>query len=196
MKQMSIEVWERAIADCTAVFDPAQRFPAVVQQLDLAPLPFFDGDFVFSAEAWPMIRSLAELHGDHLVRVVVMDPGPAHYEIAIGTAGGFAISTDANSVAYGQGLYGELQADSKGLIGYTGQVVAVFGESLTWGLWCERNVAGLVATSTPELLWQWQVEYGPFLSLEDALQGFLSVNLGPGPSPERTGFEKNYRTFG
>ena len=196
MNWLSEADWERHFAKCETVFQTTKRLPDVVHRLTPAPHPFFDGDAIFSSEAWPLISALASLHGDEQVTFLTIDPAPEYYLASVGRCGGFTLPVLSSDRAYRDALYGSTLVGSPGVIGYTAEVVAVFGESLKWGLWCERNVAGLVVASDPSILGQWQLEYGPFLTAEDALHGFLSVNLGPGSCNERTAFERNYGSFG
>ena len=77
-----------------------------------------------------------------------------------------------------EGLFGNTESPVIDKIGYAAEVVAVFGDSGRWGVWVERNLAGLVASADPPSLAMWELEQGPFLSAEDALDDFLSLNLG------------------
>lgn len=167
--------------------------PEAISRLELPTLPLFDGDVVFGDSAWDMIAALAALHDDELVHFLTIEPGPDQFSEPKGRYG-FTIPSDSTTIDYGEALYG-----SKGpehhvtTLGYVVDVAAVFGESLDWGIWTERNVAGLVVGKDPELLQAWQLGYGPFLAVEEALQDFLGINLGSISDDAAAHWKRNYR---
>jgi hypothetical protein len=54
----------------------------------------------------------------------------------------------------------------------------------------------LVVSADPPALGDWELENGPFLTVEDALEGFLGVNLGGSEDPRFAPLLlRNYGTF-
>lgn len=195
MRWLSAAVWEGRLGQCEVIFHTTKNLPDVVHRLPPAHLPFFDGDFVFGSVAWPMISSLAAIHGDEEVNFLTLDPVPEYFLASKGFYGGFTIPTESSNSDFGGALYGSTLVGSPGVIGYTAEVVAIFGDSLNWGIWIERNVAGLVVAADPVLLDEWQLDHGPFLTSEDALQGFMGLYFGFKESAETAMLEKNYGSF-
>lgn len=162
-----------------AVFDLNSRLPSVVSSLASADAPFFDGDIVLGGSGWELASSLALAHGDPTVNVLMLDPDPAEFFSSTGEYGCFSCASDAARDSYVAGLFGDPRevADQ---IGYVAETVAVFGASGRWGIWAERNIAGLVVSAEPSALGAWELDNGPFLTVDEALDEFLGLNLGVG----------------
>ncbi len=192
------DVWQDLLAKGRAVFDLSKRLPDVVHRLRCGPAPLFDGDVVFGPAAWPMVSSLAALHGDSVVHFLTVEPEDQYFLKSTGEYGSFTAPVPPGSGAYSEGLLGASTEVAPGKIAYAADVVALFGDSGRWGIWSERNVAGLVAADDPAGLAEWEIQHGPFLSVEDALHGFLAVNLGVGPQAESfaSHLRRNYGVFG
>ena len=192
----SAEEWRRLCDLAEQVFDLASRLPSVVSHLEPADAPFFDGDVVFGEIGWSLASSLAFLHDDPVVNLVVVDPESSVFLEATGEYGGFSCPSSSSSESYTSGLFG-VSRGVAGQIGYAAETVAIFGASGRWGIWVQRNIAGLVVSACPQVLGAWELELGPFLSTEDALDGFLGLNLGDAATDSefaRT-LRRNYGTF-
>jgi len=177
VRVQSAEEWRQLRSRAEAVFDLSRRLPFVVSRLQTPGAPFFDGDVVFSDIGWGLASSLAVVHRDPIVNVLVVDPDSAAFISTIGEYGGFSCPSSGTVDCYLAGLFGEASRGGAGQIGYAAETVAVFGTS-GWGIWVERNVAGLVVSTNPSALTAWELENGPFLDADDAIDGFLGVNLG------------------
>lgn len=196
MRWQTPVVWEHRLNQCDAIFETSKRLPEVVHRLKLAPLPIFDGDVIFGSNAWPMLAALAALHGDQEVNFLTVEPTSESFLASTGSYGGFTIPPCSTSDAFGAALFDSTLIGSPGAIGHAAEVAAVFGDSLAWGIWSERNIAGVVTAADPGLLGEWQLEHGPFVSIEDALQEFLGVNLGSKAGAELFAtFEQNFSLF-
>jgi hypothetical protein len=193
----SAEEWGQLWSGAEAVFDLSSRLPFVVSRLQTPGAPFFDGDVIFGDIGWGLASSLAVVHGDPIVNVLVVEPDTAAFISTIGEYGGFSCPSSGTVDCYLAGLFGEASRGVAGQIGYAAETVAVFGTSGRWGIWVERNVAGLVVSTIPSALAAWELENGPFLDADDAIDGFIGVNLGgPSHSSEfaRT-LRRNYGVF-
>lgn len=179
------------------VFDLSKRLPDLVHRLSTGAAPLFDGDFVFGPSAWPMVSSLAGLHGDSSVHLLTLEPGEEDF-LEAGECGAFTVPVASTPDAYTEGLFGTTPNTGFMRIGYVADVVALFGDSGRWGIWVERNVVGLVATDHPSELALWELEHGPFASVEEAIDDFLALNIGVGPQVRSFASElqRNYGVFG
>ena len=179
----SAEEWRRLRNLAEAVFDLNGRLPAVVSSLLLPDAPFFDGDVIFGEPGWGLASSLALVHGDPVVNVLVVRPDAAEFLATTGQYGCFFCRSDGSDERYLAGLFGEPSSGPVGQIGYAAETLAIFGMSGLWGIWVERNIAGLAVSADPSVLGRWELDNGPFMTADDALDGFLGMNLG-GVGPE------------
>lgn len=196
---ISTEVaWQDIVSKGGGVFDLSKRLPDVVHRLRCGAAPLFDGDIVFGPAAWSMVSSLAARHGDSVVHFLTVEPTEQYFLKSTGEYGGFTAPVDFGRDTYSENLLGSTTEVAVGKIAYAADVVALFGDSRRWGIWSERNVAGLIAVDDPTGLAEWEIEHGPFLSVDDALDGFLAVNLGAGPQAESfaSHLRRNYGVFG
>jgi len=191
-------VFEGIASAGEAALNLANRLPGIVHKLKCGYAPFFDGDVVFGAGSWPMISSLAALHGDAVVHFMTVEPEARYFLEAAGHCGAFSTPVGADSDVYAAGLFGSDLRATSGKIAYTAEVAALFGNSGRWGIWSERGVIGLLATEDPGAIAEWEIAFGPFLSVEDALDGILRVNFGGAAVPEEfaAALERNYGAFG
>ena len=191
------EAWRRLHTLAEGVFDLSSRLPSTVSRVPLAHAPFFDGDVVFGETGWPLVASLANVHNDPVVNLLVIDPDADFFLEATREYGGFSCETSSDSDSYVAGLFGEPRCSVVGQIGYAAEIVVLFGTRGRWGIWVERGVAGLIVSAIPSALARWELDYGPFLTVEDALEGFLGVNLGGSADSEfAISLRRNYGTFG
>ena len=178
------------------VFDFSKRLPELVHRLRCGSVPFFDGDVVFGGAAWPMVSSLAALHGDSMVHFLTLDPAESYFLESTGCYGAFSTAANAPSEAYAEGLFGPGAEIAPGVIAYTADKVALFGDSGRWGVWSERNVIGLVVTDDPSRIAEWEIRHGPFMSAEDAPEDLLELNFGGRvPRNFRSALMRNYGTI-
>lgn len=192
----SAESWRQLRSQAEAVFNLNSRLPHVVSTLLTSRSPFFDGDVIFLDDAWDLVSSLAIVHGDTDVSVMVAESDTASFILSTtGEYGGFTCSSSGTADCYRTGLFGESPRGPAGLIGYVADTVAIFGTSGRWGIWVERNIAGLVVSTTPSALASWELENGPFLNADEALDGFLGVNLG-GSAPDSEFADTLRRNYG
>ena len=178
MTTRPVTVWNQLRSEAERVVDVSARLPAVVHRLPLLDAPFFDGDAVFSEVGWALASSLARLHGDPKVNLIVVDPEPEYFLDAIGEYGAFSCDASDAVECYLAGLFGDGSNNAVGQIGYTAETVAIFGMSGRWGIWVERNVAGLVASVKLPGLAAYMDDHGLFLAVDDALEDLLGLNLG------------------
>ena len=197
VRVQSAEEWLRLRSLAEAVFDFDARFPLAVSSLPIPESPFFDGEIIFGQSGWDLVSSLAIVHGDSDVNVLVVDPDADAFIDATGEYGAFSCQSDGADDCYLAGLFDESSRGVAGQIGCAAETVAVFGSAGRWGIWVERNIAGLVASADRSELGVWELENGPFLTADDALDGFLGVNLGNvGPDSEfATALRRNYGVF-
>jgi hypothetical protein len=190
--------WQRLVGRAEAVFDLSLRLPAVVSHLSCGRAPFFDGDVILGEGGWSLVSSLAAFHNDGVVNLLVVDPGPDLYLEWLGRYGGFCCQSNATSDCYTRGLFGDTASPLVGQIAYTAEVVAVFGDSGRWGVWVERNIAGLVTSADPGALPEWELYHGPFLPADEALDDFLGLQLGGSAASSAFGdtLRRNYGVFG
>lgn len=197
VRVQTAEQWRQLRSRAEAVFDLSSRLPFVVSRLPIPSAPFFDGDVVFGEIGWAMVSSLALVHGDPDVNVLVVEPDTATFISAVGEYGGFSCPSSGRVGCYLAGLFGKPSSGAAGQIGYAAETIAIFGTSGRWGIWVERNVAGLVVSATHPTLAAWKLENGPFLDADDALDGFLGLNLG-GSAPDSafaSTLRRNYGAF-
>jgi len=197
VRVQSAEEWRQLRRIAEAVFDLSSRLPFLVSSLPIPNAPFFDGDVVFGEIGWGLVSSLAVVHGDPDVNVLVVEPDTAAFISMLGEYGGFSCPSSSTIDCYLAGLFGEPTRGPVGQIGYAAETIAIFGASGRWGIWVERNVAGLVVSATPSALAAWELENGPLLNADDALDGFLGVNLG-GNAPDSefaSVLRRNYGVF-
>jgi hypothetical protein len=190
------EAWRQQLTLAEGVFDLSSRLPSSVARVPLAHAPFFDGDVVFGEYGWSLVASLAKVHNDPVVNLLVIDPDADFFLEETGEYGGFSCQSGSDSDGYVAGLFGETRRSVVGQIGYAAEIVVVFGTRGRWGIWVERGVAGLIVSANPSALGPWELENGPFLTADDALEGFLGVNFGGSPDSEfAVSLLHNYRTF-
>jgi hypothetical protein len=197
VRVQSAEEWQRLRGLADSVFDLNSRLPSAVSSLRVSESPLFDGDVIFGESGWGLVSSLALVHSDPTVNVLVVEPDSAAFLSSTGEFGGFSCRSDGAADCYLAGLFGEPSSGPAGQIGYVAETAALFGTSGRWGIWVERNVAGLVVSSDPSALGGWELENGPFLGVDDALEGFLGTNLGyvtPG-SEFASSLRRHYGTF-
>lgn len=167
----------RAIAGAASI-NTEKRLPEhVFTRLPTHTL-FFDGDVLFDSSCWQLIADLAIVHGEAAVHYLVAEPGPQHFATNVGSAGGFTLSVDSTEDELRKCLGVDGDEPENGWIGYVAEAVAIFGDSGDWGIWGERNIAGLVTARESEAFQRWLLKHGPFLPPEDALAGFMGFNTG------------------
>lgn len=175
------EGWRSIRERGAAVFDLNGRLPSVVSSLSSPDAPFFDGDVMLGGSGWLLASSLALAHGDPAVNVLMLDPDPAEFFESTGQYGAFSCASNAARDCYVAGLF-EAPGGDGNQIAYVAETVAVFGASGRWGIWAERNIAGVVVSAQPSTLGLWELDNGPFFAVEEALDEFLGLNLGDGPA--------------
>lgn len=193
----SAEGWHRLRVLAEAVFDLDSRLPAIVSSVRASDAPFFDGDVMFGESGWDLASSLALVHGDSVVNVLVVEPDSAFLLGVRDEYGGFSCRAGGTADCYVAGLFGEPSDGVAGQLGYVAETVALFGSSSRWGIWVERNIAGLVVSADPSALGAWELEHRPFVAADDALDGFLGLNLGAAASDSEfaSSLRLNYGAF-
>ncbi len=180
MMWTTMEERNRRLAQAEVLFKTDCVMPDVVNRLGLSNRPFFDGDVLLGfLGGWEMASSLAELHGDSEVHFITLDNDPGWFYSEGGHYGGFTLATVADSDTYQKALYSPQGGESRGWIGYITGVAALFGDSLKWGIWVERDVTGIVVVEDRDHIADWEVENGPFLAVEDALKAGLGYVCRP-----------------
>lgn len=198
-RAQSADEWQRLVDLASSVFSLSDRLPAVVSSLPSTGTPFFDGDVMFGDAGWKIASSLARLHKDPAVNLLVVDPGNEFFLDRSGGYGCFSCPSASSVDGYVSEMFGDPASRLFAPIAYVANVLSIFGASRRWGIWVERNVAGLVTSYSHDLLPAWQIEHGPFLSADEALQDFIAINLG-GDSANDPRFSaalrRNYGPFG
>ncbi len=145
--------------------------------------------------AWPMVSALARLHNDQAVHFLVFDPEDKFFLAEFGHYGAFSVPASGTIDLYTAGIWTPPRG-SDDRLAFAADVAAVFGDGGRWGIWAERDTAGVVVTDDPSRLWDWELEYGPygaFLSAEDALESFVRLGFrGSVPQDFISKFKENY----
>lgn len=190
--------WLELLAKAEAVFDLAKRLPERVDRLRASVAPIFDPGWVTDPDFWVMVSSLAALHQDRVVHFVTLDPDKEHFLDASGRYGAFTIEVTQTADDYYFGLTGRPDEHNKVNIQYVGDVMALFGDSGDWGVWAQRDVCGLFVSRDPARLALWEVDHGPFLTAEEAIDGLMRMYYRGGivPEPFSQGLRRNYSPFG
>jgi hypothetical protein len=197
LRPCSAGAWGQLRALAEGVFDLSGRLPSQVSHLRSPDHAFFDGDVVFGESGWLLVASLAAVHEDPVVNLLVVDPGVEYFLSMTGEYGGFICQSSSDSNCYVAGLFGESGCSAGGRIGYAAETVVLFGSRGAWGLWVERGIAGLVVSAAPSALGDWELEHGPFLGAADALEGFIGVNFGGSVDSDfASSLRRNYGAFG
>jgi hypothetical protein len=162
------------------VFEPVRSLPERVPRLGLPSTPFFDGNAIFGEEGWAMLSSIARLHDDARIALAVLDyplgftgdPEVFAYEFVLA-----GIDEEGDTQKYIDLLYAESKSgDDHWTIGDVADRLVFIGGGARWGLWIERDLAGIVCAANPYELGNWLLDFGPFLDVYDALEGFVGGN--------------------
>ncbi len=173
------------------VFDLSQMLPEKVNRLPLAREPVYDADHAFSASHWGMLSSLAALHGDSIVHYLAVDDDEQlHNE----WFGGISVPVETTNDEFVSMLVEHDRLVIDRLMTLP-NVLAVWGPSKDWGVWCHRGVAGIVTTNRRDEIVYWQLEHGPFFSAEDSMFDIQHYNFGGRNSPQAKEFVRNYGFF-
>ncbi|WP_433382519.1 hypothetical protein [Streptosporangium sp. CA-115845] len=101
---------------------------------------FCEFDAVLSADFWPALCALAQLHGDDRIQLLVLDPdGDSYYapEYNMYPATSIALTSSANE--YWEVISEEPSGDDTGAIVFSAEAIALTGVSGEWECWGERS---------------------------------------------------------
>lgn len=181
-------VWARSEAERSRLFDlvvklfhPGRRLPENVSRGPVASKPFIDGDLILGGAGWAPLAALAETHGDSAVHLVVLDPGPESFGLDDNFAA-VTFHTSENADSFYTGLYSMPPGQE---VGYIAEVLVAIGDSGRWGVWVERDQAGVVLGEASGALGEWEFADGSLLmSAGEVLDGVTGMHLRHEQDPE------------
>ncbi|MFG2880680.1 hypothetical protein ACGFYU_37675 [Streptomyces sp. NPDC048337] len=183
-----------------AVFDLDARLPVQVFKEDIGDSLFYDFDSVLVPEIWPALCAMARWHGDEYVELLVLKPDCDTYYVAdYQTYPAISLSVEASEDDYWAALSHEPNDDIFGSLAISADVITVTGASGKWGCWGERDPEVAVFRGFPNVAAQneWRKQFGPFLSVSDALDTYLDpVFRGKVPPEYAATLTANYGPSG
>jgi hypothetical protein len=179
------DAFETLRARVDSTFYISRRLPDMVFQRVARPTLFCEYEAVLGAGFWPALANLASLHGDDTVDVLTLDPDPVtYYRQEYGYYASFSLRTRASPGEYWDAIADVPSGDQAGAIVYTANVVAVTGPSASWGCWGERGLGIAVFQShLKHEMDVWSERFGPFLTVEGAVESYVAPNFGPAGVP-------------
>lgn len=102
-----------------------------------------------------VVASLAAVHRDDAVTVVVLDPDAGYYRTFYQCTPGFRLSRSSLAESYRSRMWHEPLGDPTGAIGHSANVFAIVGSSGAWALWAQRDwELGILMVPNPVGPWR------------------------------------------
>ncbi|MFD0558455.1 hypothetical protein ACFQ3B_15590 [Stackebrandtia endophytica] len=181
------------------VFDMNARFPDQVFRKPAGDSLFGEFDFLLTPKIWPALCSVARLHGDDRIELVVLEPDGGDFYLSQGLGyPAVSLSVEASADDYWAEVGFEPDGDALGSITISANVVAITGASGKWGCWGERDIEVAVFQGFPDEATRrdWWEQFGPFLEVSDALETYISSAFYSAPMPDAfiKALTTNYRS--
>lgn len=173
--------YEKVQACVAAAFNLEARLPGMVFRNSAESTLFCEFDAVLSADFWPALCTLAQMHGDDRIQLLVLDPdGDSYYVPEYDMYPAISMALTSSADEYWEAISEEPSGDVTGAIVFSAEVVALTGVSGKWGCWGERDfgVAVIQGMPTAGLSDGWREKHGPFLAANDALRHYIAPNFG------------------
>jgi hypothetical protein len=142
----------------------------------------------------PILKSLADFHGDGVVTTPVLEPTPIYYREHYSGFSVFSLPREDLAESFWDCVSFEPDNDPTGAVAYTANVVTAMGDSGAWAVWAERSWdLALVLSGTAD--GPWLSRGVPFVAVETALADFTEPDFKtPLSSSARRTFLANYRS--
>ncbi len=182
----SREQFEELQRDAERVFSLTAHLPLNPCKIPEQQVCFFPYESVTSEPFWPSLISLAKLHGDHSIQIIIIDPDPVdYYEARFDVFGALCLAIDADPGSYWSALTAAPGNSPADALAFRAETWAAVGHSGEWGFWNEQPYGISIAYSRHiDGLAAWIDSVSSDAVSRETVEGLVAQNFAGSSLPE------------